>query len=178
MEVNMNGIINVSDKHALIKKILLLVFFFVFNISATFAQNIWTTVRNNEVRTISMNSVKSEVMNICNQYDWIYFDWGSENNYISRTRYQSTREAALMLFGSNWGPAARMESDQVIRWLNNNQKFVFATSSIGLGTLVTFVLGNEVIIVTFANMNPMGLGFSTRNRDNRRWLEELMDDIL
>jgi len=156
-------------------KIIILLSLMFFCLNSLFGQNIWTTVRNNEIRVISLSSVKSEVLNIWDSFSWCYFDWEKESTYITRERYH---QRILFLYDGNISSASRAEGNQIINWLNNNQRFVYATTVVGLGTQVTFVLDDDVIIITFSNMNPRNLAFTTRNRESRRWLEELIDDIL
>ena len=157
--------------------ILFSVLFFVFNIVSAYGEHIWTTVRNSAVRVVPMNSVRAEAMAIWNRFQFVYFDWDSTNSYRSRSHYLGQR-AFTELFSSGWSPSARRAFDRETNWLNNNRRLVYAGEAAGLGVNLTFVIDDEVLTFTFANMNPIGIGYSTRNRNHRLWFEELIDELL
>ena len=155
-------------------KAVLFFILFIFIALPSFGQIMWSTASGTNIRTIQMNTVKTETLRLWDQYDWFYFD--DNRNVHSRVIHRNNREAAFRAFGMNWSTDVRNKEEQIIRWLNNNRRFVFAENT-PFGVGVEFVLDDWVYILVFSNLNSLGVPIRTRN-ETRRDFERFLDELL
>jgi len=148
------------------QKPVLLLFFFLFIVSASFGEILWTTVQNNNVRVIPLSSVKAEILRLSSEYQWFY-----TNVNFTRNELFIMNERGL----NAPDPFIRRDNERRHQWLNNNLHFIYAVYVRGTGVSVYLVSEENARIITFMDWNPVGAGISTRDRQR---LEQAIDSRL
>lgn len=158
-----------------------------------FAQSyfLWSTGTNQQgsnIKLISVNAAKADILNIFDQNHYIYYSWDSENHYTTRANYKRR----MLEYYNNYKELNNQQQviyfSWVNYWLDNNRNFAFAHSSevpdLRSGkmvwhrtTLVCIVVGEEVITISFSKVDPYGNGFPT-NANNRDVIVGIMNDYL
>ena len=156
------------------KKIGFCIFFLLFSVASTFAQNnqiLWSTVRPTvqgiNARLVPLNTVKDEFFRSWHEYSHIVF---SERKIYSRTTILNVWQS-----GSST-PARR----QIVSWMNNNRNFVigyvttFADGS-RPGLQIHFFIGDYVYEML---LNNLGNGSRTNNNQLRSEFEQYINNLL
>jgi len=171
--------------HYIEKKSWFFILFLSFGIVPSFGQNhfLWTTGTNQQgsnIRSITFSAARTEILRLFDQWNYTYFTWDEEIHYSSRSVYKER-----MLRGYDRSQKAN-DQDQLIyyswvkHWLDNDRNFVFARISGSgrfRGVLVSIIVGDEVISMSFDDSNWTGNGFTT-NANNRRILEGILSDYI
>jgi hypothetical protein len=151
------------------KKLIICVLF-AFCATISFGQQqtfVWSTVSGSGARVIPMSSVKAEVMRLYDRYSWMRFERDlNEEIFIDR---RERRDVIVGLY--NWSlddpRADRIEQQhrrQIITWYDNYRNFVYMRD-IGSMLIVSFVMGDRVMEVTFGNQQFRGWYPTRGNRD-------------
>lgn len=149
------------------KKIFFITFILCSVVYFSYGQISWTTVQDNNYRVVPMTSVKSEILALSNLYQWFY-----EPQIWSREILRISIELDLR----NSDPIIRRDSERSNQWLNSHQKFVYASHQPGINSIAIIIVnGNSVWFLTIGNLNSVGLGISTRNKQR---LEQIIDSCL
>jgi len=162
------------------KKLLICVLFilcssFLFGQQQTF---VWSTVNGSGARVIPMSSVKTEVMRLYDRHSWMRFERDLEEEIYMERRERRDVIVDLLNMSLNDPRADRIQQQhrrQIITWYDNHRNFVYMRD-IGSGMLiVSFVMGDWVMEVTFGNQQFRGW-YPTRG--NRDWFVEQVDWLL
>ena len=164
------------------QKFFWVIFLFLACTTYSFGQEkrfVWSTVSGSGARVIQMSSVRAEVMNLYNRFNWMRFE-EDINGYFFMDRTES-RNVIVDLY--NWSledPRAdrilQQHNRQIITWYDTHRKFVYMRD-IGDMCIVSFVTSDTVLEVTFGNAQFRGW-YSTRDSDNRLLFEEWVDWLL
>jgi len=156
---------------------------FIFCATFSFGQQkifVWSTVSGSNARVISMNSVKAEVMRLYDRHSWMRFETDLDGEIFMNRKER--RDIIVDLY--NWSLkdlradiVLQQHRRQIITWYDNYKNFVYMRD-LGSGMLVvSFVMGDTVMEVTFGNVEYRGW-YSTRYGDNRKLFEEDIDWLL
>jgi len=152
---------------------------------------LWSTGANQQnsgIRSVNIATARFEILRLYKLYNRILFTWALDAHYDTRTNYQyyinrqyndyQKLNNQIQVFYYSW----------VRHWLSNNNQFAFAYISElpaprgeggrldwYKGVRVTIVKGDEVISMSFINIDPIGNSFPT-NEDNRRVIENILNE--
>jgi len=157
----------------------------VLNSLPSFGQYmIWSTMNGGPGRSIPVNYVKSQIMNISNQFKYFWYD--SETPFISRADYRKTVSDHNIQLQSNQNRTQLTnqtinQNNIILSWMDNNNNFVYATrteiASLRIDSyLITIINGNRVYFLDFHPMNNTGKSYGTQVSQN--WLNQNLDNML
>ena len=156
--------------------------YFQENFTPSFLWSTGANQQNSGIRTINITNARAEILRLFKLYNIFYFNWDSTNHRTTRTNYQN-------YINNQYNEYQRLNNQTQIfyyswvrHWLNNNSQFAYAYISelpdIRDGrfnwyrsVLVTIVNGNDVISMSFSNIDPLRNGLPTSD-NNRNWLIE------
>ena len=167
------------------KRLLLCAIFILMCVSYSFGQEIiWTTVNGSSLRQIPLSSVKTQMINVSNQFRFFFYD--EETPFISRATHR--RETAEHIAYLQNKQNRDQETNRIINqqnlllsWMDNNYNFVYAirteVRSFSIDSyLITVVNGSRVYMINFQSNNPVGTAFSSQASQN--WLNQAFNSWL
>lgn len=150
------------------KKLLLLAFFFTIVVTASFGQVIWTTVQDNNYKVIPIATAKAEILKLCDLYQWFY-----TSEPFSRSLF--TAFVSMTVENTN-NPIERRYNNDLLRWLNTYRFSIHSYQSPEINSVSIIIInGNNVYMPSIANINPVGIGISTRNKQR---IGQIIDEML
>ena len=167
------------------KKVIIFYLFSIFIIPSIFGQDmIWTTMSGSSYRHVSLNSVKSQIMSVSNQFNFFWYD--ESTPFFSRAEYRKDIADLNIRLQDNRNRTQAInqiinQNNQILSWLDNNHNFVYALRteirSFNIDSYqINIVNGNRVYIINFQSNNPGGNAFSTQR--NVDWLNRNLDIML
>jgi hypothetical protein len=147
-------------------------FLLVFCATFSFSQQqtfVWSTVSGTNARIISMSSVKAEVMRLYDRHRWINFERSLNDDFVLDR--MENRNTIVNLYNRSLNdPRAdkiqQQHERQIITWYDTHRNFVYMRN-IGSGmSIVSFVIGDNVMEVTFCNDEYQGWYPTHNNRNN------------
>lgn len=152
---------------------------------------LWSTGANQQnfgIRTVNIATARAEILRLYKLYNRIWFSWDSDNHYTTRKNYQD-------YVNRQYEEYRRLNNKEQVflyswtsYWLNNNDQFAYAYISelpdLKSGkfewyrsVLVKIVNGNDVVSMSFANIDLLGYSLPTSD-DNRRIIEGILNDYM
>jgi hypothetical protein len=158
------------------------------NFTPSFLWSTGANQQNSGIKTVNIATAKSEILRLYKLYNRIHFRWDSDNHYDTRTNYQNYINRQYDEYQKLDNQTQRIYYSWVRFWLNNNDLFAYAYISelpdLSSGKfewyrsiLVNIIKGNEVISMSFSNIDPLGHSFPT-SEDNRKVIEDILNSYL
>ena len=126
------------------------------------------------------HTARNEILRLFKLYNRFWFSWDSTNHRDTRANYQAYINRQFNEYQRLNNPVQTRYYSWVRHWLSNNNRFAFAYISevpdLRRGrfdwyrsVLVVIVNGDDVISMSFANIDPLGHSLPT-SENNRTWL--------
>ena len=168
-----------------LKKLFIFTLFFLVILTASFAmpqaEIEWSTIRGDNVsRVIPMTSVKQEIMQLLNQYQFVEYhaEAGTRDSKLS-SLIQTRRQFRSM------GVDNVQAYDQITSWLQNNSNINFAyalfESSMGMDSISVVVVNRDRVFGIIFKNDSSPMSANTTHHSTRQSLdlfERHIDQIL
>jgi len=151
---------------------------FLFSFTSLFAQDIvWTTMNDNQYRSIPLNTLKAEIIRASSQFNFLWYD--KNRNFISREEYKATvlRHSNQLRANNQSDLIYINQNNQKISWLDSNQDFAYATrtymQSLNVDSIIIMIVNKDKVYrLSFHRENSPGSYNISRNRD---WINQTLD---
>ena len=134
---------------------------------------LWSTGANQQnsgIRSISITDSRAEILRLYKLYNRFIFNWDSTNHYESRRNYQN-------FINNQYDEYQRLNNQYSFAHINEVPDFSRGRIDWYRSVLVTIVKGNEVIRISFTNIDPVGHSYPT-SENNRRFIENILNNYL
>jgi len=134
---------------------------------------VWSTVSGSNARVISISSVKAEVMKLYDRHNWMRFESDLDGETIMDRKERRNVIVGLYNYSLDDPRADKVlqqQRRQIITWYDNYRNFVYMRDIGGGMLIISFIMGDTVMEVTFGNVDYGGW-YSTRYGDNRKTFE-------